>query len=60
MNTEDNRKEFYGLGELAQRWGTTYRNLHRQAKAGKIPTVKLGGLVKVRREHVEKIETHGF
>jgi excisionase family DNA binding protein len=52
--------EFYTLDGLAKRWGTSYRNLHRKVQERKLKVLRLGGLIRVSRKEVERIEEHGF
>lgn len=59
-NTEFRDAEFYTLDKLAKRWDTTYRNLHRKVKEGKLRVIRLGGLLRVSRKEVERIEERGF
>lgn len=51
---------FYSLDMLAKRWNTSYRNVHRQVKQGKVKALRLGGILRVSAETVRKIERHGF
>jgi excisionase family DNA binding protein len=59
-NGADERFEFYSLDDLAKRWGTSYRNLHRKAREGKLRVIRLGVLIRVPRKEVERVEAHGF
>lgn len=52
--------EFYSLDGLARRWNTSYRNLHRKVQEGKLKVIRLGGLIRVSRKEVERVEQHGF
>lgn len=52
--------EFYTLDGLAKRWRTSYRNLHRKVQEGKLRVIRLGGLIRVPRKEVERVEQHGF
>ncbi len=58
--SQADRVEFYTLDGLAKRWATSYRNLHRKVKDGKLRVVRLGGLLRVPRKEVERVEQHGF
>jgi len=57
---EAHEVEFYTLDELANRWRTTYRNLHRKVKERKLKVLRLGGSLRVSRKEVQRIEEHGF
>jgi len=59
-NIEAHDVEFYSLDGLARRWDTSYRNLHRKVQEGKLRVIRLGGLIRVPRAEVERIEQHGF
>lgn len=59
-STETHDVEFYSLDGLARRWGTSYRNLHRKVQEGKLQVIRLGGLIRVPRKEVERVEQAGF
>ena len=59
-NIEVHEAEFYSLDGLAKRWDTSYRNLHRKVQEGKLRVIRLGGLIRVSRKEVERVELHGF
>jgi predicted site-specific integrase-resolvase len=52
--------EFYSLPKLAVRWGTSYRNLHSKVREGKLKVFRLGGVLRISREEVERIERDGL
>jgi hypothetical protein len=57
---EGHEYEFYTLHVLAKRWNTSYRNLHRKVKDGRLRAVRLDALIRVSRKEVERVEAHGF
>ena len=59
-NVEARDVEFYSLDGLAKRWDTSYRNLHRKVQEGKLRVIRLGGLIRVPRKEVERVEQRGF
>ena len=59
-NIEARDVEFYNLDGLARRWGTSYRNLHRKVQQRKLQVIRLGGLIRVPRKIVERVERDGF
>lgn len=59
-DAEPREAELYSLPNLARRWETSYRNLHRKVQEGKLRVIRLGALVRVARKEVERVEQHGF
>lgn len=55
-----NEKELFSIQDVATKAGKCYRTIHRNVKAGKIKSIRLGRSVMIPRREVERILQRGF
>jgi predicted DNA-binding transcriptional regulator AlpA len=56
MNKTTNPKQLLSRRQLAERWGVSKETLKRREKAGRLPFLKLGKVVRYWLANIEQIE----
>ncbi len=56
MNENENNREWWRADELAVRWGVDPSTVYRWRRDGEIPTMRVGGIVRIHRSVVEHAE----
>lgn len=56
----DGAPGLFSLRAVGRRWSVCNRTLYRKIEEGKLRVIRLGGLFRISREEVERVERDGF